>query len=132
MSGSRKYPTEVFLIDESIDPEEFIIATYALYGNPKDYLTLTGALALEQTTGTWVPVAEETPEVRRKHGGKVVSAFEVGIPKKEEGQPRIFVIKIAFPIVNLGYRKKCQNTPQLAGGMNGRGYKGTPSPYPCI
>jgi len=25
MSGSRKYPTEVFLIDESIDPEEFII-----------------------------------------------------------------------------------------------------------
>jgi len=46
MSGSRKYPTEVFLIDESIDPEEFIIATYALYGNPKDYLTLTGALAI--------------------------------------------------------------------------------------
>ena len=104
ISGSRKYPTEVFLIDESIDPEEFIIATYALYGNPKDYLTLTGALALEQTTGTWVPVAEETPEVRRKHGGKAVSAFEVGIPKKEEGQPRIFVIKIAFPIVNLGYQ----------------------------
>lgn len=27
--------------------------------------------------------------------------------------------------------RRCQNTLQLAEGMNGMGYKGTQSPYPC-
>ncbi len=35
-------------------------------------------------------------------------------------------------VIAMWVIKKCQNTPQLAEGMNGRGYKGTESPYPCI
>jgi len=103
MAYILKYPKEIYLINESIDPEEYIIATYAIYGNPKDYLALTGALSIEQTTGTWVSVSEETSEVREKHSGKVIGAYELGISGREN-QNRIFVVEIAFPIVNMGYQ----------------------------
>lgn len=103
MSYILKYPKEGYVLDESIDPEEFIIATYYMRGNPKDYISKASALAFEQTTGTWVPVSEETPEVRRKHSGKVVGAYELGLPDKETGD-RNFVLRIAFPVVNIGYQ----------------------------
>ena len=58
---------------------------------------------MEQTTGTWVPVPEETLEVRQKHVAKVVGIYEV--PAHEFEVPyhleaRHFVFQLAYPAVN--------------------------------
>ena len=55
-------------IPESIDMENNLIATYWLKGDKSLDASLIGQfLAIEQTTGTWVPVPGETPEIPRTH-----------------------------------------------------------------
>ena len=72
-----KYDPIIFTLPESVDPERFIIGTYYVETDAPDLLTVSSALAVEQTTGTWVPVPGETPEVRRRHVGRVISIFEL-------------------------------------------------------
>lgn len=93
-------------LPEGIDYDSFVIGTY-LASFPKDVPVprLAPALAIEQSTGTWVPVPGETPEVRRKHVAKVIGVYE--IPDLEFSVPpsiesRDYVIQIAFPQVNIG------------------------------
>ncbi|HLN05869.1 MAG TPA: RuBisCO large subunit C-terminal-like domain-containing protein [Acidimicrobiales bacterium] len=94
-------------LPEGIDPDEYVIATYlvsfpAMVSVPK----LAPALAIEQSTGTWVPVPGETPEVRVKHIAKVLGVYEV--PDVEFPEPSIaegnrdYVVQVAFPEVNFG------------------------------
>lgn len=94
-------------LPEGVDPDEYVIATYlvsfpAAIPIPK----IAPALAIEQSTGTWVPVPGETPEVRVKHIAKVVGLYEV--PDAEfpeayllEGN-RQYLIEVAYPVVNFG------------------------------
>ncbi len=65
-------------LQEGIDPEEYIIGTYMVQLGPRmDPWYLGRAAACEQSTGTWVPVPANTPELRSKFGAKViVSPFE--------------------------------------------------------
>jgi 2,3-diketo-5-methylthiopentyl-1-phosphate enolase len=63
------------------------------------------ALAVEQSTGTWVAVPGETPEVRRRHVAKVLGVYE--LPDYEFSVPpsvetRNWVIQVAYPEVNIG------------------------------
>ncbi|HDZ11428.1 MAG TPA: ribulose 1,5-bisphosphate carboxylase, partial [Bacteroidetes bacterium] len=58
--------------------DDYVVATYlasfpAYVPVPK----LSLALAVEQSTGTWVPVPGETPEVRAKHVAKVIGVYEI-------------------------------------------------------
>jgi 2,3-diketo-5-methylthiopentyl-1-phosphate enolase len=93
-------------LPEGVDENEYVIGTY-LVSYPKAFPVpkLAPALAIEQSTGTWVPVPGETPEVRRKHVAKVVGVYE--IPDYEwmvppEVEYRHYVLQIAFPVVNFG------------------------------
>lgn len=101
-----KYDPNIFQIYESVDADESVIATYLIGGRTSDLLTKVGSMAIEQTTGTWRPVPLETPEVRRRHGGKVIGVYE--IPNYEfnmpeaEGKERWAVAQIAFPLENFG------------------------------
>jgi 2,3-diketo-5-methylthiopentyl-1-phosphate enolase len=66
---------------------------------------LAPMLAIEQSTGTWVPVPGETPEVRRRHVAKVIGCYE--IPDYEYSVPpdvkdRNWFLQLAFPVVNIG------------------------------
>jgi 2,3-diketo-5-methylthiopentyl-1-phosphate enolase len=94
-------------LPEGVDPDEYVIGTYlvsfpAMVPIPK----LAPALAIEQSTGTWVPVPGETPQVRVKHIAKVTGVYE--IPDVEFPEPglmegsRQYVIEVAFPEVNFG------------------------------
>lgn len=94
-------------LPEGVDPDEYVIGTYlvsfpAMVPVPK----LAPALAIEQSTGTWVPVPGETPEVRVRHIAKVIGVYEV--PDAEFPEPamaegnRHYVIQVAFPEVNFG------------------------------
>ncbi|HYA01208.1 MAG TPA: RuBisCO large subunit C-terminal-like domain-containing protein [Candidatus Binatia bacterium] len=94
-------------LPEGVDPDEYVVGTYlisfpAAIPVPK----LAPALAIEQSTGTWVPVPGETPEVRVKHIAKVIGVYEV--PDAEFPEPYIaegsreYIVQVAFPEVNFG------------------------------
>ena len=93
-------------LPDGVDYDEYVIGTY-LVSFPKAIPVpkVAPALAIEQSTGTWVPVPGETPEVRRRHVAKVIGVYEV--PDYEWMVPqdvdeRQYIIRIAFPEVNFG------------------------------
>ena len=93
-------------LPDGVDYDEYLIATYlASFPASVPIPRLAPALAIEQSTGTWVPVPGETPEVRRKHVAKVIGVYE--IPDLEFAVPpgletRNYIIQIAYPQVNIG------------------------------
>ncbi len=93
-------------LPDGIDYDEYIIATYlASFAAEVPIPLLAMALAIEQSTGTWVPVPGETPEVRCRHIAKVLGVYE--LPDHEFEVPaslqtRNWVIQVAYPEVNIG------------------------------
>lgn len=91
---------------EALDEDRFIIATY--YCGVKastQAIKFAAALAIEQTTGTWLQVPGETPELRQLAIGRVVGvyetpAYQIEIPKQTD--ERHFIIRIAYPWLNFG------------------------------
>jgi 2,3-diketo-5-methylthiopentyl-1-phosphate enolase len=107
--GKKNYDPIIFCQRESLNMEEFIVATYWAKAETVDILMRAGAMAVEQTTGTWMRVPDETDEVRRGHVGRVVAVYnvpgyELACPTKE----RTFIMQIAFPWENIG-----QQLPEL-------------------
>ncbi|MGI6513078.1 MAG: ribulose 1,5-bisphosphate carboxylase [Syntrophomonadaceae bacterium] len=98
---------EMMVIPEHIEATgDYVIATYYLQtGRDLDIVKKISSIAIEQTTGTWVAVPEETPEVREKHVAKVVSIYEVPgneyeVPESQD--KRQWVFQLAYPAVNFG------------------------------
>ncbi len=91
---------------ENIKKEDYVIATYYSGTKPStEMIRHAAALAVEQTTGTWVDVPGETSQVREKHIGHVVGIYET--PSYQYEIPdgvteRQFIIRIAFPYKNFG------------------------------
>ncbi|MEM0116074.1 MAG: RuBisCO large subunit C-terminal-like domain-containing protein [Thermoplasmata archaeon] len=93
-------------IPEGIEPENYVIGTYLLITKRNWKIReLSKALAIEQSTGTWLPVPGETPEVRMRSVAKVIGIYEIPdyeVEIPEEIKERQYVIRIAFPFVNFG------------------------------
>ncbi|MBU7024423.1 MAG: ribulose 1,5-bisphosphate carboxylase [Theionarchaea archaeon] len=92
-------------LPEGVDEEAYVIATYYVCANPRyNVYKIAPAIAVEQSTGTWVAVPGETEDVRRTHVAKVVGIYE--IPHYEFELPdvaeRNYLVQIAFPWVNFG------------------------------
>ena len=93
-------------LPDGIDYDEYIIATYVVTYNAAIPMAMMAPfLAVEQSTGTWIAVPGETPEVRRNHVAKVIGVYE--LPDYEFSLPaglqeRNWVVQIAFPEVNIG------------------------------
>ena len=97
------YDSTIYVQRESLNMDDFIVATYQIKTDTTDPLVRAGAMAIEQTTGTWARVPDETDEVRMNHVGRVINVFCV--PDYEMGAPsgeRTFVVQIAFPWRNFG------------------------------
>jgi len=96
---------ELILLAESLPKEDYVIGTYLIETDrDANIITRSVAIAIEQSTGTWVGLKEETKEVREKYAAKVIGTYEV--PDYEILLPRsinlrYFVIRIAFPHVNF-------------------------------
>lgn len=104
-----KYDPVIFTQSESLNLDQFIVATYLMKAQTSNLLMRAGAIAVEQTTGTWMPVPDETPEVRRKHVGRIIGVYpipgyEAVMPEGENSS----IIRIAFPWKNIG-----QQLPEL-------------------
>ena len=93
-------------LPDGVDYDEYLVGTYlASFPASVPIPRLAPALAIEQSTGTWIPVPGETPEVRCRHVAKVIGVYEV--PDFEFSVPpgletRNYFIQIAFPQVNIG------------------------------
>lgn len=106
---NSKYDPIIFSQSESLNLDEYIVATYLMKADTTDLLMRAGAVAVEQTTGTWMPVPDETEEVRQNHVGRVIGVFPV--PSYEAAAPegeKSSIIRIAFPWKNIG-----QQLPEL-------------------
>lgn len=96
----------IMQMPESLDSDRFVIATYYCGAKPgTNMMKFAAALAVEQTTGTWIQVPGETPEVRERCIGRVVGVYEtpsyqIEIPA--DVTERHFIIRIAYPWANFG------------------------------
>ena len=95
-----------FTIPEGVDFDSHIVATY-LYQTAAtaNIYKLVAALSEEQSCGTWVSLEGETPEVRERHVGKIISIWEVPdheVAVPEEARTRDWVLQIAYPVHNIG------------------------------
>ena len=95
---------KIFTVSEELNKENYIVGLYYVEAETEDILRKVEAIALEQSTGTWVSVPEETPEVREKYVAKVIGVYE--LPCYEDEIPkdvkiRKFTFLIAFPLVNI-------------------------------
>jgi 2,3-diketo-5-methylthiopentyl-1-phosphate enolase len=95
----------IFSSLDGIDLEGFIVSTYCLETDASsDVLSITREMAIGQTTGTWVPVPQETEEIRRKHVGRVLGVYEAPHFEREvppQIEERYFIVQIAIPCINL-------------------------------
>ena len=93
-------------LPDGVNYDDYLVATYlASYPKAIPVPKLAPGLAIEQSTGTWVPVPGETAEVRRAHVAKVIGVYE--LPDYEwmvpfDVEERHYIIQIAFPQVNIG------------------------------
>lgn len=86
---------------ETIPSEDYIIATYlAEIPNGLTGLEYAIELAIDQTTGTWTKVKEETEEVKRNHRARVIGVYE--IPKDADVVHKC-IIQLAFPYANFAF-----------------------------
>lgn len=92
--------------------DEKIFATY-LIEIPYHLEKAATIMAGEQSTGTFVAVPGETPELKARHGAEVVSIEELDssdtpslpgvIPPNDIEKPvyRRAIVKISFPLINF-------------------------------
>ncbi|MHA1109874.1 MAG: RuBisCO large subunit C-terminal-like domain-containing protein [Promethearchaeota archaeon] len=104
-------------LEDGIEIEKYIIATYTAALKPKIMATtLAQFAAIEQSTGTWIRVPAETDAVRKNHVAKVLGVYEVPnfeyeVPK--EVTERLYVFRIAFPVLNMMTSKNKFNFPLM-------------------
>ena len=119
-----EYDQTLFELSDNIDRSKFIIATYALQGSTTlNAIKQAFSLAIEQSTGTWLPVPDETPEVRREHVARVCGIYEVPnhswcVPA--DVKERAWVIQIGFPISNFSVQFAMTLTAAV-GNISGEG-----------
>jgi 2,3-diketo-5-methylthiopentyl-1-phosphate enolase len=93
-------------LPDGVDYDDYVIGTYLVsYSAALPIPIIAPMLAVEQSTGTWVPVPGETPEVRCQHIAKVIGVYEV--PDYEFAVPpnlqtRQWFVQVAYPEVNIG------------------------------
>ena len=99
-----RYDPQVFTIYEGINREDYIVASYYMEAESRNLLLRSGAIAVEQSTGTWTAVPEETHGVKEQSIARVIGVHE--IPDYEDRIPpevktRKFIFQLAFPTINI-------------------------------
>lgn len=106
MKKNEFYSPQLNRMMEGINPDDFVVATYLVGAHRnEDPIIKAASIAIEQTTGSWVDVPEETPELREKYAAKTLGVYEVPDYENEVNLDgvgkRWYVMKIAYPTVNF-------------------------------
>lgn len=85
--------------------EDYTVVTYQVITPTKYIYQFAGAMADEQTTGTWTSVSAETTELKRKFGAKVVDVVQCpDVNDAAAACPdKAYFVTIAFPRINYGF-----------------------------
>src|SRR5688572_12879755 len=101
------YDPIVFQNPDRVLADGFLVATYYLeVAAATDLVKKAGDIAVGQTTGGWLELPRATRDVTERAVGRVLSVTEV--PPYEDrrpipdGEPRRAVVRIAFPVDNVG------------------------------
>jgi 2,3-diketo-5-methylthiopentyl-1-phosphate enolase len=95
----------LFAIPETVNPDDYVIGTYIVKAETPDYMQFAAHLAVEESTGSWIHLPLETPELVSRHGAKVVKVFQVPDHEYATSDKEItFVVEIAFPFLNFGHQ----------------------------
>lgn len=106
---------------ESLEQDDFIVGYYLLEASPeRDVIKLAEALAAEASTGTWIKVPTETPEIREKYQAKVLGVYEV--PTSNDTKDAFVVI--AHPVVNFN---ASPSIPMVLSGVAGNLFSTKPA-----
>src|SRR5512137_525728 len=106
-------------LPDGVSYDDYLIATYLANlpaAMPAPLLSM--ALAVEQSTGTWVPVPGETPELRREHIAKVIGVYavpdyEFEVPKGVDTRfPKKYVAAFKGPKFGIDGIRKLLNIPK--------------------
>lgn len=109
------YDPIIFCQYESLNIEDFVVATYVVSMETVDVLMRAGAVAVEQTTGTWARVPDETEECRLNHVGRIIAVYNVpGYESAVPSNERTCIVQIAFPWRNFG-----QQFPEMLSSVLG-------------
>ncbi len=106
---------------EGCDMNDLVVATY-LIGAEKEEIAIVKAasIGVEQTTGSWIDVPEETDVVRAEYASKIISIYEVPAYENQTNVNlsvsglRFYVIRIGFPVANID-----DNIPLLMASITG-------------
>ncbi|MCI2062386.1 MAG: RuBisCO large subunit C-terminal-like domain-containing protein [Eubacteriaceae bacterium] len=97
------YSEELNRMYEGLNLDEYIVGTYLVGAeHDEDPIIKAASIAIEQTTGSWVDIPEETPEVREKYAAKTIGVYEVpdfeNVTNLKDIDTRWYVMRIAYPV----------------------------------
>lgn len=96
------YSEELNRMYEGLDLNEYVVGTYLVGAEPnEDPIIKAASIAIEQTTGSWADIPEETPELREKYAAKTIGIYEVpdyeNVMNLRGVETRWFILRIAYP-----------------------------------
>ena len=94
------YSEELNRMYEGLDLNEYVVGTYLVGAEPnEDPIIKAASIAIEQTTGSWADIPEETPELREKYAAKTIGIYEVpdyeNVMNLRGVETRWFILRIA-------------------------------------
>ncbi|MEA4813191.1 MAG: RuBisCO large subunit C-terminal-like domain-containing protein [Anaerolineaceae bacterium] len=102
-------PNGVIRIEEGIDSNKFVIATYLMQGEPQeDALARAVSMAVEQTVGRGIFDMPEMLSLLEARGAKVLSYFAVPdhesrVTERGTDWTR-YIVRIAYPVENTAFQ----------------------------
>jgi 2,3-diketo-5-methylthiopentyl-1-phosphate enolase len=97
-----------FALPEALEDRDWVIASY-LQRLPAgaDPHHAARALAALQSTGTWVELGTETPQIRDRHGARVIGMWQVpdhetGATSGADAGESTWILQLAYPTHNIG------------------------------
>jgi len=95
---------------EGVNLDELCVATY-LIGASKDEdpIVKAASIGIEQTTGSWTDVPEETDEIRLNYASKILGIYEVPDYENQtnvnqdvgKDDLRFYIVRIGYPVANI-------------------------------
>lgn len=102
---------------------DLCVGTYLIgAAKEEEAIVKAASIGIEQTTGSWVDVPEETDEMRAKYCSKIIGIYEVPAFENQTNVDRqvapdglrFYVVRIGFPVANIE-----DNIPLLIASITG-------------
>ncbi|MEY8001168.1 RuBisCO large subunit C-terminal-like domain-containing protein [Clostridium sp. Mt-5] len=107
---NRFYSSILNPLYEGVNLDDLCVATYLIgAARDEDPIVKAASIGIEQTTGSWTDVPEETDEIRLNYASKIIGIYEVPDYENEtniresvsENGTRFYIVRIGYPVANI-------------------------------